>query len=460
MTGTILIADAVATRRIALRAQLGGAFRRVMLAASGAEALIAARHEPAEVVLAACDLPDLSASDLQRHLCEAPHGAQAPALAILTPQDDRAARLAALAAGADDAIARATIGPLLLARLRRLLRDREDTAELHLREATRRALGFAEPPASFERPARVALLGGGRNEVAALSAAFGSPILPLERRDALALAPTDRLDALVIAAGAGNTPAGAASLVPALRAQRATRATALLVQTAGPCAEAEAAQALDLGAQDALAGPFDAEELALRLTARLAAKRRSDRLRDDLREGLDAAVTDPLTGLYNRRFALPQLARLARDAVATGRPLAVMVADLDHFKAVNDAHGHAAGDRVLAETAARIRHLLRDGDLAARIGGEEFLIVLPGTDAAQAEAIGQRLCSAIASSAVALPPAVGEVRVTISIGIATLPARPETEPLLAEGLVERADRALYRAKARGRNRVSAARSAA
>ena len=458
MTGTILIADAVATRRIALRARLGGAFRRVVLAASGAEALEVARDDPAEVVLAASDLPDLAIADLRRRLGVAAHGAPAPALAVLTPQDDRAARLAALSAGADDAIARATTGPLLLARLRRLLRDREDSAELRLREATRRALGFAEPPADFGRPARVALLAEQTGQAAALAAALGVPVQPLDRRGILALGPADRLDALVLAAG--RTAPSAAALVPALRAQRATRAAALLVQTAGPDADAEAAQALDLGAQDALAGPFDAEELALRLAARLAAKRRADRLRDDLHEGLDAAVTDPLTGLYNRRFALPQLTRLAGEAVRTGQPLAVLVADLDHFKAVNDAHGHAAGDRVLAETAARLRGALRDGDLAARIGGEEFLIVLPGADAATAEAVGRGLCHAIASAPVPLPHTATEVRVTISIGIATAAPAPEAGPPSAERLMERADRALYRAKARGRNRVSAARSAA
>ncbi|MFP4238824.1 MAG: diguanylate cyclase [Rhodosalinus sp.] len=463
MTGTILIADAVATRRIALRAQLGGAFRRVVLAASGAEALEAARREPAEVLLAASDLPDLSVAEMRQRLGDTARGAASPALAVLTPEADRAARLDALTAGADDAITRCTAAPLLLARLRRLLRDREDTAELRLREATRRALGFAEPPAGFDRPAKVALLASRPAQVEALSAAFGARVRQIDRRGVLALGPGDALDALVLAEG-GTGPC-AAALVPALRAQRATRAAVLLVQASGAGAEADAAQALDMGAQDALAGPFDAEELALRLAARLAAKRRADRLRDHLHEGLDAAVTDPLTGLYNRRFALPKLAHLTEEALVTGRSLAVLIADLDHFKAINDAYGHAAGDAVLAETAARIRRSLTERDLAARLGGEEFLVVLPGRDAAAAERTGRRLCRIIAETPFALRGRDESVQVTVSIGIAAVPGAAGPTPASsgpqgAEALLERADRALYSAKARGRNRVSAHRSAA
>jgi two-component system cell cycle response regulator len=345
------------------------------------------------------------------------------------------------------------------------LRDREDTAELRLREATRRALGFAEPPAAFERPARAGLLANDRGTATrladTLAASLGIHVEPLDRRGALALGPEDRLDALVLTDASGC--ASVAGLVPALRAQGATRTAALLVHAAGAEAEREAAQALDLGAQDALAGPFDAGELALRLQARLAAKRRADRLRDDLREGLAAAVTDPLTGLYNRRYALPQLARLAARAASAGEPLTVMVADLDHFKAVNDAYGHAAGDTVLAETATRLRGALREGDIAARIGGEEFLVVLPATDAELANAVARRLCGRIAHTPVALPGSGEEVRVTVSIGLATLEGDARGQDAgasLADSLLQRADRALYGAKSHGRNRVRAHRSAA
>ncbi|WP_372892423.1 diguanylate cyclase [Rhodosalinus sp.] len=465
MTGTILIAEAVATRRIALRARIANAFRRVLIATTAEEAIREARAEPPEIVLVASDLPGMAAAELQRRLAGIAPDEAPPALAVMTPAGDRAACFAALGAGADDAIARTTPPALMLARLRARLRDREDAAELRLREATRRALGFAEPAATFEPPARLALLApdarSARARAAALSAAVGAPVRALDRQAALALGPGDRLDALVLAAGHGA--ATGAALVPALRAQAATRTAALLVQTAGAGAEAEAAQALDLGAQDALAGSFDADEIALRLAARLAAKRRADRLRADLREGLDAAVTDPLTGLYNRRFAMPELARLTAEAARERQPLSVLIADLDHFKAVNDAQGHAAGDHVLAETAARLRAVLGADGLAARIGGEEFLVALPGADASAAQAVAERLCARVAATPVPLPSPATEVGVTVSIGLATLmpsttasgaPARA------AEALLAEADAALYGAKARGRNRVSTHRPAA
>ena len=96
-----------------------------------------------------------------------------------------------------------------------------------------------------------------------------------------------------------------------------------------------------------------------------------------MRDGLDAAITDPLTGLFNRRYAMPHLARIVEAARESGRRFALLIADLDHFKAVNDTYGHAAGDAVLVETARRLRENLRGMDLVARIGGEEFLMAIP-----------------------------------------------------------------------------------
>ncbi|MEY8837662.1 GGDEF domain-containing protein, partial [Cribrihabitans sp. XS_ASV171] len=112
---------------------------------------------------------------------------------------------------------------------------------------------------------------------------------------------------------------------------------------------------------------------------------RADRVRSSVREGLRAAIRDPMTGLHNRRYALPALEALAREARAKGGMLAVMLADLDHFKRINDRHGHAAGDAVLIETARRLRNTLPGEALVARMGGEEFLLALPVPSAKTAE---------------------------------------------------------------------------
>nr|WP_290428619.1 GGDEF domain-containing protein [Defluviimonas salinarum] len=166
-------------------------------------------------------------------------------------------------------------------------------------------------------------------------------------------------------------------------------------------------------------------------------------------------MTDPLTGLNNRRYALPHLARIAERARAAGRQFAVMVLDLDRFKAINDSRGHAAGDAVLIEVAARLRGNLRAVDLLARIGGEEFLVALPDTTPEAAQATAERLRRVIGDRPVPMPDGAAAIPVTLSIGLALGPG-----PASVEDLVDLADRALMGSKADGRNIVTVGRSAA
>ena len=161
-------------------------------------------------------------------------------------------------------------------------------------------------------------------------------------------------------------------------------------------------------------------------------------------------MRDPLTGLYNRRFAAPQLTAIAARAREEGTPFAVMVMDLDRFKQVNDLHGHAAGDQVLVEVARRLTANLRDSDVLARIGGEEFLAILPGSCMTSARRVAERLCQVIDEDPIRL--ASGEeLHVTISIGVAV--AGAGGNPAI-EGLVEQADLALLESKGAGRNQVT------
>jgi len=162
---------------------------------------------------------------------------------------------------------------------------------------------------------------------------------------------------------------------------------------------------------------------------------------------LDLSTRDPLTGLANRSCVLAELQNRFGLSLRYGRPLSVVICDLDHFKRVNDAHGHAAGDMVLRAFGAWATASLREADLAGRIGGEEFLMVLPETDLAGAQPFAERLRQVVASRPV--PVSSGGLGVTCSLGIAQ--RRPDD--LDAGQLLARADAALYRAKAEGRDRV-------
>jgi two-component system cell cycle response regulator len=209
-------------------------------------------------------------------------------------------------------------------------------------------------------------------------------------------------------------------------------------------------RALDMGVNDYLTRPIDRQELIARVRTQLRRKRRSDHLRKCLDASVGLAVTDPLTGLSNRRHLEGHLTVLVERARSSGQPLSVLMADIDHFKSVNDAYGHAAGDAVLREFAQRLRRNVRAVDLVCRLGGEEFIIVMPNTSEELARDVGQRVCACIAEEAFQIDQST-RAGVTASVGLATLDAA-EVE---ADALLRRADQALYRAKRAGRNRVVA-----
>jgi diguanylate cyclase (GGDEF)-like protein len=162
---------------------------------------------------------------------------------------------------------------------------------------------------------------------------------------------------------------------------------------------------------------------------------------------LDQSTKDPLTGLANRGSVLAEFQNRFGLSLRYDRPLAVVVCDLDHFKRVNDTHGHGAGDFVLRSFGEQLQSVLREADLAGRIGGEEFIIMLPETDLSGARPFAERLRKTIAAMPVALPS--GNFNITCSLGISERTA----SDLDAGQLLARADAALYEAKASGRNRV-------
>jgi diguanylate cyclase (GGDEF)-like protein len=207
---------------------------------------------------------------------------------------------------------------------------------------------------------------------------------------------------------------------------------------------------LDAGADDYIIKPFDPSELRVRLRAGERILELQQQLIEAREQVQDQAMRDSLTGVWSRGAVLDTLAReLARAQRERGHVGLVMV-DVDRFKSINDTFGHAAGDTVLREVTSRFERSLRPYDSIGRMGGEEFLIIVPGCNAINAISQAERLRNVIAREPVAVPE--GAVSVTVSMGVAVAEHGKLVSP---ESLIRSADLALYRAKRGGRNRVEA-----
>lgn len=461
MSGKILIVDDVATNRIVYKVKLGAACYAPILASDGKSCLALARSERPDLILLDMVLPDMDGAEVLRRLRSDPETSSIPVV-VFSAELGSHARLEALAAGADDFLTKSVDDQTLLARLRNLLRGHGARAELENGAAPIRALGFAEPVTAFQMPGSVALVTN-RPETAIrwrreLGQHLPQQVTILSREMALAdRQPQPMPDAYVIESTASD-PMSGLRMMSELRSRAQTRHAAICIVKSGVI-PGEAAMAYDLGANDVVEASIDAQEFGLRLMRLLQRKRQSDQLRASVRDGLRMAVIDPLTGLFNRRYAISQLAEIAAKNRLSKRPFAVMVMDLDRFKAVNDSFGHPAGDAVLIEVARRLAANIRAGDLLARIGGEEFLIALPETDLVQARHIAERLCEAVQEVPFDLPGA-GPLPLTASVGLAMSSAGGAWDSDAVTDVIGRADQALLVAKAAGRNQVTISQTAA
>ena len=210
---------------------------------------------------------------------------------------------------------------------------------------------------------------------------------------------------------------------------------------------------LEAGADDYLSKKVSESELIARLNTASRIVRLERSLRESLSERTKVTTTDVLTGGHNRRHFIKQIGRDLDRAVQAQRPLSLLSIDIDLFKGVNDRHGHVAGDELLRQLMNRVRFALpHDEDWVARIGGDEFVVVLPGTQLRDAFGIGERLRTTV--HATSFHVAGVDVAVTISLGAASLASLPGDEDMSAQSLLDQADQFLYRSKLGGRNRVS------
>jgi two-component system cell cycle response regulator len=455
MSARILVVDDIPANVKLLEARLSAEYFDVLTASNGAEALQICARAECDIVLLDVMMPDMDGFEVCRRLKSNPATHFIPVV-MVTALDSPADRVRGLEAGADDFLTKPVSDVVLIARVRSLTRLKMMTDELRMRAITSLEIGM-------EAPERSAVNDTGRNGRILLvddrpsSYERLAPMLSAEHHvdvetdpaQALFYAAEGNYDLLIVSLSLDNFD-GLRLCSQARSLERTRQVPILAISDADN--NARLLRGLEIGVNDYLLRPVDRNELLARARTQIKRRRYTDHLRDNVQNSIEMAITDALTGLHNRRYMESHLALLAEQASARGKPLALMMLDIDYFKRINDNYGHDAGDDVLREFAVRIRKSIRGIDLACRYGGEEFVIVMPETDLHVAGMVAERLRRSIAGEPFAIHKGARRIEVTISIGLSTLDRKGEP----VADVLKRADTALYRAKHDGRNRVVSA----
>lgn len=452
MTARILVVDDVPANVKLLEVRLLAEYFEVLTATSGPEAIEICENDKVDVVLLDVMMPDMDGFEACRILKGDPATAHIPVI-MVTALDEIADRVRGLEAGADDFLTKPVNDLQLMTRVRSLVRLKMLTDELRLRAATTRDIGIEEllgnRLSAEERQPKILLIDESASSANAIAAMLKQEVeldIANDHHTAVFQAAEGAYECVVIStAKAEFDPL---RLCSQLRSLDRTRLLPIVLIAAAD-EDARVIRGLELGVNDYLVRPVDRQELLARLRTQVRRKRYNDRLRMSVTETIEMAVTDPLTGLHNRRYLDSHLKTLFDRSMARRRPLSVMITDLDRFKKINDTFGHDGGDAVLREFAARLRKNVRGIDLACRFGGEEFVVVMPDTEASVAKMVAERIRSEIEKHPFTIDAEGNAINVTISIGVSSLRHGQDS----VDALVKRADIALYEAKASGRNRV-------
>jgi two-component system, cell cycle response regulator len=448
MSARVLVVDDVEANVKLLEAKLSSEYFDVLSAYNGRSALQIADSELPDVILLDVMMPRMDGFEVCRRLKANPRTADVPVV-MVTALSDVANRLRGLEVGADDFLTKPVNDIALFARVRSLARLKRMMEEWRLREGIcGRFAGRDTALTEDSGPARIILI-----EEDQYAAARMADILRPSAQLVICQSCTEaqrHLDGdteLVIASL--STPSGdPLRLVTLCRASEIFRQLPILL-IAEESDLHRLAKGLDLGANDYLIRPVDRNELLARTSTQIRRKRLQDRLHENYQRSLSLALTDDLTGLYNRRYFLAHLDELIDRVDHDHVNAALLLFDIDHFKQVNDTYGHAAGDQVLRELASRAMNSVRSVDLVARLGGEEFVVVMPETDSIVATAVAERLRLAVVREPFIVGAGGVKVAVTISIGVTVAVEGGDCR----ERLLKRADDALYDAKSAGRNRI-------
>ncbi len=450
MSARILVVDDIEANRRLLQAKLEAQYHTVFLASSGPQALEMAMSNKPEIILLDVMMPGMDGYEVCRRLKADPVTSHIPVV-MVTALSDTEDRVRGLDAGAEDFLTKPVDDFLLNSRVNTLMRYNAVTSELRQREASGLKSGAVDGVDSpeIDRAARVFLIDDNprtSSRIADYLREDGHKVMTLLESGSMGDLATERTDVLLVSLLSKSFDP--LKLCAHFKTNDVTRAVSILL-ICDPLERAKAVKGLEIGASDMIMAPIDKQELLARVRTQTRRTRYVEILRERVDRGLELSVIDQLTGLYNRRYMTNQLQQFMQRAVMGSKPLSVMMLDIDHFKRINDTHGHQAGDEVLQEIADRLRQNVRPMDVVCRPGGEEFLVILPETNGELACAAAERVRRSIASGEFSVLSDTLQVSITVSAGVASLLGPNDT----MSDLIGRADSALYQAKSSGRNRV-------
>lgn len=457
MSALVLVVDDVPANVKLLEVKLANEYYDVIVARDGYEAISQAKQHKPDLVLLDVMMPGMDGFETCKKLKEDPDVSHIPVV-MVTALSDIADRVRGLEAGADDFLTKPINDIALFSRVKSLVRIKVLLDELRLRDQTGFQMGvLTEGQNTFTRDVS------------------GSHILVVDDDVVQLKRLTERLSQDYVVEGV-SVPQGSMNvalhgnfdliivstqlsemdglrLASHFKSQEETRSIPILMLVDEDDSRAML-KGLELGVNDYIIMPVDYNEMAARVKTQIRRKKYQDALKSNYQQTISRAITDSLTGLYNRHYLNAHLDNMVRQALANNKPLSLMIIDVDHFKTVNDTYGHDIGDQVLKHLSESIIRLIRSADLAARLGGEEFVVLMPETSAQQALEAAERIRKAVEATPIPVTHEVGLLYKTISCGIAFLNEMGDS----ATALLKRADEALYKAKHSGRNQVVTAES--
>jgi two-component system cell cycle response regulator len=451
MSARILVVDDILPNVKLLEAKLSSEYYDVLTATSGEEALQRVAQDSPDLVLLDVMMPGMDGFEVCRRIKANPAYAHIPVV-MVTALTDSTDKVRGLEAGADDFLSKPVNDTALMARVRSLVRLKMTVDEWRARSNTANQLGIVEDNTTVmnERveEARILIIDDQQFEADKIAETLhrdNDIVVPVDSGiKAMELVSVHDFDLIIVSLNLKNEDG--LRLCSHLKSNERTRSVPILMVATEDDLD-RVARGLEIGAHDYIMRPVDRNEILARARTQIRRRRFQERLQANYQVSLSMALTDPLTGLYNRRYMEVHLLKLIQKNAESKKHLCVLILDIDHFKKINDTYGHGVGDEVLKTIAFRLKDSLRSFDLVARLGGEEFVAILPDTNEEMSQFVAERLRRSIGERPVMCSAPGGEITVTTSIGGAYIEPGAHT----VQAIIDRADKVLYVAKESGRN---------